>query len=199
MTDVAAAVAALERGGVVAFPTETVWGLGARLDRPDAVRRIFELKGRPREKVLQVLMADARAFGGVARVTSDAARLAEAFMPGPLTVVLESTTDLPAEVAGGGTIGLRVPDHPVALALLRDAGPLAATSANRSGDAAPMQLEAVRTLFGDAVTVYLGGAPPRSHVASTVLDLSGPEPVVLRRGALPVADLERVLGRSVAG
>lgn len=192
-----AAVDALDRGGAVVFPTETVWGIGARIDRPAGVRRIFAAKGRSPDKVLQVLVPDAEAGAEIAELTADAVRLTEAFMPGPLTLVLRSRAELPAGVGDGRTVGVRVPDHPTALGLLRAAGPLAASSANRTGEPTPRDLDGVRELFGSDVDAYVDGPSPTADVASTVVDLTGAEPVVRRAGALAVGELERVLGRSV--
>jgi L-threonylcarbamoyladenylate synthase len=145
------------------------------------------------------LVADVAAMGVVARMTTDALRLVEAFMPGPLTLVLDALVDVSAGVTGGGTVGVRIPDHPVPLELLRASGPIAASSANRSGEPTPGDLAGVRSVFGDAVDAYVDGDPPREPRASTVLDLTGVVPVVRRSGALAIGDLEHVLGRRIGG
>lgn len=184
-----AAVWALEGGGVVVFPTETVWGVGARPDSSEAVERIYHLKGRPADQPLQRLVASPDDLEALARLDEGARRVAERFMPGPLTLVLGARD--------GGTIGLRVPDHPVALDLLGRTGPLAATSANRSGEPTPGDLAAIQGLFADGVDAYLGGDPPPKGISSTVLSLAGDEPRLLREGAVPRSELEEVLGRSL--
>ncbi|HVE91123.1 MAG TPA: L-threonylcarbamoyladenylate synthase [Actinomycetota bacterium] len=192
------AARAMDLGGIVAFPTETVCGLGCRLDRPDAIRRLFELKGRPSDKPLQVLLSDPSLVPGVAEVPAHAALLLDRFTPGPLTLVLTSRIDVP-ELGAGGTIGVRIPDHPVALQLLRQSGPAAASSANLSGRPTPGSIPAVRELFGDSVDAYADGPPAPGGLDSTILDLTRDVPRVLRRGALAVADLEEALGIGVGG
>ena len=191
-----AAVRTLEAGGLVVFPTETVWGLGCRLDRPRAIERIFTLKGRDPDKPLQVLLGDPSMLGEVAVDVQRAEPLAH-LMPGPLTVVLPARDDLPDLGGGPGTVGVRVPDHPAALRIVREAGPTAATSANRSGEPTPITLEAVRAIFGDEVGAYVDAGPGPAGVPSSVLDLTGEVPILLREGAVAAADLEAALGRSV--
>jgi len=186
------ALKALERGLVVAFPTETVWGLGARLDRPDGIERLFALKGRERGKPLQVMVASAGSVSRVARVP-ESVRI-ERLLPGPVSLVLRARDALPDLGATGGTVAVRVPDHPVALELLELSGPLATTSANRSGEPTPDTLEGVRGVFGDGVEAYLDGPPAPAGTASTVVDLTGPEPVVLRAGAMGLEEVREALG-----
>ena len=195
-TSLTTALAALDRGGVVAFPTETVFGLGGRLDRPRAIARIFELKGRRPDQPLQVLLRAPDAIGTVAELVNGAAALADAFMPGPITIVLLALDPLPELGGDGITIGVRVPAHPVAAELIAGAGPLAATSANRSGRSTPDDVDGVRAVFGDAVDVYLAGDAP-GGTASTVVSLVG-EPRLLREGAIGRARIEAVLGRRCA-
>lgn len=176
----------MEEGGVVVFPTETVWGIAAR---PDAAYRIHELKGRDPDKPLQRLLASPAAIGELAIVDDDVRALAARFMPGPLTLVLRAHD--------GGTVGVRVPDHPVPLALLERTGPLAATSANLSGGPTPTTLHGVQEVFGAGVDVYLDGEPPTGLVASSVLSLAGEEPELLREGAIAAEALEDALGRPI--
>lgn len=189
------AVHALERGGVVVFPTETVFGLGGRLDRAQAIDRIFTLKGRARDKPLQVLLASAGRVGEVAHLSPDAERLAALFMPGPLTIVLPAREGVP-DLGARGSVGVRVPDHPVAVELLEASGPLAATSANRSGQATQPTLDGVRRVFGDAVDAYVDGQVG-SGPASSVVSLVEGEPELLREGAIGRTELEAVLGRAL--
>jgi L-threonylcarbamoyladenylate synthase len=187
-----AAERALRQGQLAVFPTDTVYGLGARPDLPSATAGIFEAKRRPPHLTLPVLAAGIDQAAGVATLDQRARALAERFWPGGLTVVLPRAEasrewDLGAE---RDTVGVRIPDHEVALALLRRTGPLAVTSANRSGQPTPATCAGVRRALGEAVAVYLcadgsvGGAS-----ASTVVDLTGEAPRILRGGAIPAADV----------
>ncbi|AKJ01443.1 translation factor SUA5 [Archangium gephyra] len=194
------AVETLRRGGVIALPTETVYGLAANCEDELAVRRVFAIKGRPATHPLIVHVARASELPSWARhVPEEAWRLAEAFWPGPLTLVLPRTARATDAVTGGqDTVALRVPNHPVALAVL-DAlgGGVAAPSANRFGRVSPTTAEHVRADLGDEVDLILDGGPCTVGVESTIVDLSGKEPAVLRPGGLAVEELERVLGRKV--
>ena len=194
-----AAAAHLRAGGLVAFPTETVYGLGARARDPLAVRQIFATKGRPADHPLIVHLADADWLGRWARLDAPlgglASKLADAHWPGPLTLVLPRASDVPDEVTGGlETIGLRVPAHPVARALIEAVGEgLAAPSANRFGRVSPTTAAHVAAEFGTAVPVVDGGACTVG-VESTILDLSGTQPALLRPGGVPVEALEARIG-----
>ncbi|HEX5754299.1 MAG TPA: L-threonylcarbamoyladenylate synthase [Archangium sp.] len=194
------AVETLRRGGVIALPTETVYGLAANCEDELAVRRVFAIKGRPATHPLIVHVARASELPSWARhVPEEAWRLAESFWPGPLTLVLPRTARATDAVTGGqDTVALRVPNHPVALAVL-DAlgGGVAAPSANRFGRVSPTSAEHVRADLGDEVDLILDGGPCTVGVESTIVDLSGKEPAVLRPGGLAVEELERVLGRKV--
>ncbi len=195
--DIVAAAARLRAGELVAFPTETVYGLGADARNPEAVRRIFETKGRPADHPLIVHLPDAAQLTGwVRELPSEATALANAFWPGPLTLILKRGTEVPDEVTGGqDTIGLRVPDHPVALELLRAfGGGIAAPSANRFGRISPTAAEHVRQEFGDAVMVLDGGSCGVG-IESTILDLSGDVPRILRPGAISAGQIAGVIGR----
>lgn len=190
----AAAVAALRRGELVGIPTETVYGLAAIVDPavPSAIERIFTVKGRPADNPLIVHLGDVAGLPAVARrVTPLARRLADAYWPGPLTLVLDAADSVPASVTAGlSTVAVRVPDHPVALALLRELGaPVAAPSANRSGRPSPTRAAHVEAEFGDEVAVVLDGGPADIGVESTVVDARGVVPVVLRPGAIAAEDL----------
>src|SRR5262245_2786343 len=191
------AATVLRGGGLVAFPTETVYGLGGNALDPAAVARVFDAKGRPARNPLIVHVADAGRVPDVAADFPDAARrLAERFWPGPLTLVLPRRDDLPAAVtAGGPTVAVRVPAHPVALDLLRAAGvPVAAPSANRSGELSPTTAEHVRRSLGDRVDLILDAGPTGRGIESTVLDVTGPRPRLLRPGPIPPGVLEAILG-----
>ncbi|WP_430384144.1 L-threonylcarbamoyladenylate synthase [Archangium violaceum] len=190
----------LRRGGVIALPTETVYGLAANCEDELAVRRVFAIKGRPATHPLIVHVARAEELPSWARhVPEEAWLLARAFWPGPLTLVLPRTSRATDAVTGGqDTVAVRVPHHPVALAVL-DAlgGGVAAPSANRFGRVSPTTAEHVRADLGDEVDLILDGGPCTVGVESTIVDLSGKEPAVLRPGGLAVEELERVLGREV--
>jgi len=198
--DVAAAVAVLRRGGLVAFPTETVYGLGADAANPAAVERIFAVKGRPRSHPLIVHLAEGTAIKEwAAEVPPDAWALAEAFWPGPLTLILPRADRVPDAVTGGaGTVGLRVPAQPLALELLGAfGGGIAAPSANRFGRVSPTTATHVRADLGTDVDVILDGGPCAVGVESTIVDLSRGAPRVLRLGGLSVDALSDVLGHPI--
>lgn len=187
----------IRRGGLVAFPTETVYGLGANALDERAVAGIFEAKGRPSFNPLIVHVPDAdSARGWVASWPAEADRLASAFWPGPLTMVLTRGAEIPGIVSGGlPTVALRIPAHPVALALLRaSAVPIAAPSANRYTGISPTSAEHVERALGDRVDMILDAGPTRVGIESTVVDLTGPVPALLRPGMIPPASLREVLG-----
>ncbi len=195
------AVALLRAGELVAFPTETVYGLGALALEPHAVQRIFAAKGRPSYNPLIVHVADiASAQPLVAFWPDYALRLAEAFWPGPLTLVLPKRTEVPDCVtAGRNSVGVRVPNHPVALALLRSLGaPVAAPSANRFTELSPTTAEHVAQGLGDRVPLIVDAGPCDVGVESTVVDCTGPQPVLLRPGMLELTRLEAVAGSFAA-
>lgn len=198
--DIARAVTLLRGGGLVVFPTETVYGLGADASNPTALRRLFAVKGRPVDHPVIVHLASAGTLDDWASEVPDEARvLTEQFWPGPLTVVLRRAAHVLDEVTGGlPTVGLRVPAAPVARELLAAfGGGLAAPSANRFGHVSPTTAEAVIDELGDAVDLVLDGGPCRVGVESTIVELTGEAPTVLRPGAVTVAQLEHALGRSV--
>ena len=197
-----AAVAALRRGEAIGLPTETVYGLAADASDAIAVARIFALKGRPADHPLIVHVAGADALDAWARDIPPAARaLAAAFWPGPLTLILRRQVHVPDAVTGGqDTVGLRCPDHPVALAVLRAfGGGLAAPSANRFGRISPTTAAHVRDEFGEAVPVVLDGGESGIGIESTIVDLSGDMPRILRPGMLGRDRIEAVIGPVAAG
>jgi L-threonylcarbamoyladenylate synthase len=187
------AVAAVRRGALIAFPTDTVYGVGSRPDDAAATRRLFEAKDRPRDLTLPVLAASAAGARQIARFDDRAERLALALWPGAVTLVLPRTPSSGSWDLGGdgASIGVRVPDHPLALALLA-AGPLATTSANRSGEPPASTCEGLVDAFGDAVAVYLCQDAPLRGTASTVVSLLGDEPAVLRAGDVDPAVIARL-------
>lgn len=187
----------LRDGRLVAFPTETVYGLGANaLDR-EAVRRIYEAKGRPASSPLIVHVPDVAMARTLASEWPAAAeQLAQAFWPGPLTIVVAKIAAIPDEVTGGlDTVGLRVPAHPLALALLRAAGvPIAAPSANRFTELSPSRAEHVILSLGNRVDMILDGGPTQVGIESTVVSVAGGVAMLLRPGMVSRAQLEAVLG-----
>lgn len=200
-TEITTLAGVIRSGGLVAFPTETVYGLGADATSSDAVLGIYETKGRPRFNPLIVHVADlemARAYVEFSPLAEQLAR----FWPGPLTLVLprragSGLSDL--VTAGLDTVGIRVPAHPLAEALIRAAGrPVAAPSANRSGKLSPTTAAQVVANFGDRVPV-LDGGPAMAGVESTILAVAGDTVTQLRAGALPREEIEAALGRPIAG
>ena len=191
----------LRAGGLVAFPTETVYGLGADAHNPAAVRRIFEAKGRPATHPVIVHLADAaQAAAWAAEIPASARKLAGAFWPGPLTMVLPRARGVADVVTGGqDTVALRVPAHPVARRLLaRFGGGIAAPSANRHGRVSATTAAHVRDEFGDAVGCVLDGGPTEVGIESTIVDLSGPGPALLRPGSITPAQIAQALGAPLA-
>jgi L-threonylcarbamoyladenylate synthase len=194
------AAGVLRRGGLVAFPTETVYGLGADAFQPIAVARVFEVKARPSFDPLIVHLADAAALPRVSPTKDPRARaLAARFWPGALTLVLPRRPELPDLVTAGlDTVGVRVPAHPAALRLIAAAGtPVAAPSANPFGYVSPTTAGHVAEHLGSAVDIVLDGGPCRVGVESTVLSLEGETPVVLRPGGVTREALEEALGAAV--
>jgi len=197
--DLQRAAATLDAGGVVAMPTETVYGLAARIDRPSGVRRIFELKSRPLFDPLIVHVASAAQAQAVTRAWPRAAgRLAEAFWPGPLTLVLPKADGVdPLITAGLDTVGVRMPRHPLAIGLIEAAGPVAAPSANRFGRTSPTTPAHVRSEFPDVELLVLDGGACEVGVESTVVRVSeaadGSLVEILRPGDVRVGEIEAAL------
>lgn len=195
------AVAVLRAGGLVAFPTETVYGLGADAANPDAVRKVFAAKGRPHDHPLIVHIASAAQLGEWARDVPPAAyALAQKFWPGPLTLILKRAPGVSDCVTGGqDTVALRVPAHAVAQALLRAfGGGLVGPSANRFGHVSATTAAHVLHEFGDAVDCVLDGGACEVGIESTIVDLSGAQPALLRPGHIGAADIEAALGQALA-
>jgi tRNA threonylcarbamoyl adenosine modification protein (Sua5/YciO/YrdC/YwlC family) len=182
------AVAALRRGEIVGVPTDTLYGLATDPFREDALNAIFDLKGRPSNKPLAILVASLEQGMTIAELSDRALDLADLHWPGALTLVLPRLPSAPNWLghASRRTVGLRCPDHPVALELLETYGPLAVTSANLAGNESVLNDLDARDLFGDAVSVYLEGKA-KGGQASTIIDLTEPSPLVLRDG--PVRDV----------
>ena len=196
--DIARAVDVLRAGGLVAFPTETVYGLGADASNPRALDRLFSVKGRPADHPVIVHVARAAQLDDLGRDVPDVAHtLADAFWPGPLTLVVRRRTDRVAAAATGGrdTVGIRVPDHPVARALLDAFGDgIAAPSANRFGRVSPTTAQHVRDDLDGDVDIVLDGGPCTVGVESTIVDVSGAAPAVLRVGGIGEERLAQLVG-----
>ena len=195
--DLSFAAEVILRGGLVAVPTETVYGLAGNGLNTDAVSRIYEVKGRPAIKPLSLLVSGLSVAGTVcAEITESARTLAGAFWPGPLTIVLPRCETVPDIVAAGGdTIGVRCPDHPKTLELLRLVGvPLAAPSANVSDMPSPKSAEDVLAYFDGIIDCVIDGGVSVLGIESTIVDLSAASYKILRQGALPEDDIRRALG-----
>jgi L-threonylcarbamoyladenylate synthase len=196
--EIAAAAAVLRTGGLVAFPTETVYGLGANALDPVAVRRIFQVKGRPSTSplIVHVDSVEMARCSVVSLWPESAEILARAFWPGPLSLVLPKQSGIPREVTAGlDTVGVRAPAHPVAFELIRQAGiPVAAPSANPFMHLSPTEAQHVRDSLGSAVDIILDGGPTRVGIESTVLSLAGSTPLLLRPGMISRQELEALIG-----
>jgi L-threonylcarbamoyladenylate synthase len=192
----AEAIAVLERGGVVALPTDTVYGIGVALGTPGGVERLFQVKHRAPDKGIMLLLADAGQAETIGEMGPAAAALAAACWPGGLTVVVPRRPDvaLPAALTGGApTIGLRVPDHEAPRALARGVGPLPTTSANVSGLPEARDADEIVAQLGDAIDLIIDGGAAHGGPASTVIDCTGPTPLALRVGAIPLERLVAIL------
>jgi L-threonylcarbamoyladenylate synthase len=184
----ALAVAALRRGEIVGIPTDTVYGLAAALDVPGSIDRLFEVKDRPAERAIAVLLADMAQAEALVDLPPAGRVLGEAFWPGGLTLVVGQRPErpLPPELTGGRpTIGIRVPDHPAPRALAAALGPLPTTSANVSGEPELLDAAAIAERLGDGLALVLDGGPARGGVPSTVVDVTVDPPKILREGAIP--------------
>ena len=194
------AVEALKNHGVVAYPTDTLYGLGAAFNDLEAVERVFDIKGRPRNAPLPLLVASQQDVEQVAvGLNLQAEKLMEAFWPGALTLVVPAGHRTPEVVTGGRkTVAVRMPDHPVPLELIRRLGrPITGTSANPTGGPDPVTADQVRKTLGPKVDHVIDGGPAPMGQPSTILDLSGQRPRVVRLGALGVEDIEEAVSQSV--
>ena len=192
----AAAIDVLRAGGVVALPTDTVYGVAVALETAGGVERLFHVKHRPPDKGIMLLLDDAAQAATIGIMGVAAAAVAAAFWPGGLTVIVPRLPEvsLPAALtAGAPTIGLRVPDHAAPRALARAVGPLPTTSANVSGLPEARDAAEILDQLGDAIDLVLDGGPAHGGPASTIVDCSGARPVILREGAIPTSRVARVL------
>jgi tRNA threonylcarbamoyl adenosine modification protein (Sua5/YciO/YrdC/YwlC family) len=193
----AEAVRLLRAGGIVAVPTDTVYGIAADMALPDAIVRLFAAKRRAPEKAVAVLLADLAQAEALAWLRPPAKVLGERFWPGGLTLVLPLLrgVTLPQELAGEGTVGVRIPDHHAPRALARALGPLPTTSANLSGEPNANDAAEVAATLGDALALVIDGGPIRGGPASTVVDCTSQRPRVLREGAIPAWLIAETLER----
>ncbi|MGV0794739.1 L-threonylcarbamoyladenylate synthase [Mycolicibacterium sp. XJ1819] len=193
---IASAISALKSGGLVVMPTDTVYGVGADAFDSEAVAALLAAKGRGRDMPVPVLVGSWHTIAGLVYTVPDAAReLIRAFWPGALSLVVQQAPSLQWDLGDAhGTVMLRMPLHPVAIELLREVGPLAVSSANVSGQPAAISVDDARRQLGDAVEVYLDGGPSRQQAASTIVDLTGAHPRVLREGPVSRDAVARVLG-----
>ncbi len=188
------AVEVLQRGGLVAFPTDTVYGVGALAFDGEAIRSIYTAKDRPVEKAIAILLGGSENLEKVtAEIPQIAAKLAARWWPGPLTLVVPKHPLLPEVVSDLPTVGVRVPDHPVAQELLRAAGPMAVSSANISGQDNPKTAAEVKRQLGGRIHLVLDGGETPGGVPSTVVDCTGVEPVILREGPITLDELLKTL------
>ena len=194
----AAAIEVLRAGGIVALPTDTVYGIAVALDTPGGIEALFAAKRRPADKGVVLLLGDAAQAPAIGQWPSSAATLAEAFWPGGLTLIVQQRPEvaLPAALtAGAATIGLRVPDHAAPRALAAALGPIPTTSANVSGVTEARDAASIVAQLGDAVALVLDGGPAHGGPASTVIDCTVEPPRILRAGAIPAEAIEVVLDR----
>ena len=195
---VSRAARALAAGKLVILPTETVYGLACRADDDVAVRRLHEVKQRAPQQALALVLPDIAALAQVAQVSAPAQRLAAAFMPGPLTLVMRKTAAVSAQVTGGrDTVGVRVPDLPLTQAILAAcAFPVVATSANLAGEPPATQVAELAAELCEAVALIVDAGPCPGGEASTVVDVTVTPPVVLRAGPVAAEDIRAALGHS---
>ena len=189
----------LRDGGLVCYPTDTVYGIGAAAGDDAAVRRLFAVKGRSPDKPLPLLLADVSDAARVAEVTPLAKALAGRFWPGALTIVMRKAVSYRSlALAGGDTVALRVPDHGLVRSIVRALGePITGTSANRSGTRAPISAAEVAFQMGEMVELIIDGGQSRTRLESTVIDITREKPEIVREGAVSRVEVEEALGRAV--
>jgi L-threonylcarbamoyladenylate synthase len=188
------AIQTLESGGLVAFPTDTVYGLAAPVNNSTSIERLFDAKGRDFNKAIAVLIAGSDQISGLTSYFNPAARrLVEHFWPGALTVVVAKHPDLPEILSPLPTIGIRMPDHNFVIALLKQTGPLATTSANLSGAPNPLTVQDVLSQLEGRIELVLDGGRTPGGIPSTVVDCTQPDPVILRQGAISLQEIQSAL------
>ena len=188
-------ISILKRGGIIAFPTDTVYGLGACANRYQAVERVYQVKERPRSMALPLLLARTSQINDVAEPVPPVAwLLADQFLPGALTIVLHKSSSVPDIITAGGlTVAVRIPDHPVPVALAEGLGmPIVGTSANLSGKPSVLTADEVYSQFGEKIDLVIDGGRCPGGRESTIVDVTGETPVVLREGAISKEELKQV-------
>lgn len=191
-----AAVQTIQGYGTIVFPTDTIYGIAADTFHPEAINHLYEIKGRPSDKALPILIGESSQLECLVRFVSDEARqIADAFWPGALTLILPKSPDIPPELSPYPTIGVRMPALGFTMKLLMETGPLATTSANLSGGPNPTTVQDVRAQLGDRPDLILDGGATPGPQASTVVDASGPALKILREGPISLAAIEEVLER----
>ena len=185
----------LKNGGVIAFPTDTVYGLGANAFNSNAVDRVYQIKNRPRDLPLPLLIADISQLGIVAEPAHGIVLfLARRFWPGGLTLILPKATSLPSYLAKGSTTAVRIPNHPVCLSLIQGLGaPVIGTSANISGNPPALTADEAKRQIGDKVDLVIDGGRCPGGVESTIVDVTGETPLVVRHGIIPSHELEEAI------
>jgi L-threonylcarbamoyladenylate synthase len=194
------AVIILKQGGIVACPTDTVYGVGAAINIDSAVERVFQIKGRPHNRALPILLAEKYQIAEVAKIVPPLARrLADRFFPGALTIVLPKADSVSDIVTGGRkTIAMRIADHPIPIAVVRGLGvPIVGTSANLSGSPSALTAKEVHAQLGDKVDMIINGGKCPGGWESTIIDLSGETPRVLRQGPISLEELKEVCPRLI--
>ena len=184
----------LDSGGVVAFPTDTVYGVGVRVSDLEGIERLYAIKGRERSKAIAVLIADTSQLKQIAEASKTAMKLAEHFWPGPLTLVLPRQPKVPELLTQGPTVGVRVPDHAIARELLRAAGPMAVSSANLSGGKNPLNADEVMEQLDGRIEMLIDGRQTPGEQPSTVVDLTSAEPKLLRAGPIKEEEIFKTIG-----
>lgn len=188
---IATASEILKKHGTIVFPTDTIYGVAADAFSPEGIQKIYEVKERPEEKALPVLIGDLDQLADLVLYVSDTVRkITTAFWPGPLTLILPKGPNIPPDLSPYPTLGVRMPNLPFTLSLLCTVGPLATTSANLSGGPNPMTAQDVIDQIGDRVGLILDGGPTPGMTASTVVDVSGTEMKILRQGPISLDDLQ---------
>ncbi len=186
----------LKSGGIVVFPTETVYGVGALLSRGEAIEKIYKVKNRDRSKALLLHISKIESLELAQYVPPEAFKLIEKFWPGPLSLILKASAKIPINVIGNGdTVGFRMPNNSFFQKLANVLGPIAATSANRSGNPSPTSVKSAYEQLGDFVDLYVDGGKIEIGIASTILDFTKDHPTVLRIGAIPISEIENVIGK----
>ena len=194
------AIIILKQGGIIACPTDTVYGVGAAINIESAVERVFKIKGRPHSRALPILLAEKYQIAEVAKIVPPLARrLADRFFPGALTIVLPKADSVSDIITGGRkTIAIRIADHPIPIAVVRGLGvPIVSTSANLSGSPSALTAEEVRAQLGDRVDMIINGGKCPGGWESTIIDLSGKTPRILRQGPISMEELKEVCPRLV--